>query len=247
MRNNFQMMRAMSDYTRMAPKDRVSRLLDFSRRINQTSRSCTTLQSFGVELDRDLLRVEGRTLPQEKMVFGKNATHQNDQRVDWTPGVIRNEMYWVESLTRWGIVFPTRCERELQEFLKIFREVARGIKVEVADPRMICLENDRLTTYCGKLEEFCSKDPKFVMIVLPTNSADRYSAVKSVTYIRFGIPSQVIVSRTMQPKKGNWAGVKSIATKVVLQMITKLGGAPWMINMPLSGCMIIGMLNVKIV
>lgn len=54
------------------------------------------------------------------------------------------------------------------------------------------------------------------------------------------MPSQCIVQKTMQPKKGNMAGVRSIATKVVLQINCKLGGRPWMIQMPMKGCMVCG-------
>lgn len=36
------------------------------------------------------------------------------------------------------------------------------------------------------------------------------------------------------------AGVRSIATKVVLQINCKLGGRPWMIGMPMKGCMVCG-------
>jgi aubergine-like protein len=42
----------------------------------------------------------------------------------------------------------------------------------------------------------------------------------------------------MQPKKGNMAGVRSIATKVMLQINCKLGGAPWMVSMPMKGIMV---------
>lgn len=44
----------------------------------------------------------------------------------------------------------------------------------------------------------------------------------------------------MMPKKGNMAGVRSIATKVILQINCKIGGAPWMVNMPMKGIMVCG-------
>lgn len=42
------------------------------------------------------------------------------------------------------------------------------------------------------------------------------------------------------PLLGNMSGVKSIATKVMIQINAKLGGAPWMIKFPMSGVMTIG-------
>ncbi len=54
--------------------------------------------------------------------------------------------------------------------------------------------------------------------------------VKKITCVQNTIPTQCIVQKTMQPKKGSMAGVKSIATKVVVQMNCKIGGMPWMVS-----------------
>lgn len=52
------------------------------------------------------------------------------------------------------------------------------------------------------------------------------------------VPSQVINVRTITPK--NPRGLQSVATKVVIQMNAKLGGAPWGVELPLTGLMTIG-------
>lgn len=46
----------------MDPTKRVERLEEFSRRMNQTEECSQKLESFGVNLDRQLLRVSGRVL-----------------------------------------------------------------------------------------------------------------------------------------------------------------------------------------
>lgn len=80
-----------------------------------------------------------------------------------------------------------------------------------------------------------------VMIVVPNIAADRYAAIKRLTCVNNAIPTQVIVAKTMQPKgKAGMAGVKSIASKVMIQLNCKLGGAPWMIKFPLKGVMAVG-------
>ena len=60
-----------------------------------------------------------------------------------------------------------------------------------------------------------------------SNRADRYSAVKKKCYVDRGIPSQVILARNLTSK-----GVMSIATKVAIQINSKIGGAPWTVNIP---------------
>lgn len=234
MRNNFQMMRTMGEHTRLNPVNRAKRLLEYSRRMNQTSASYDVLQSFGLEMERDLVRLHGRVIDQEAVMFGNQRTHKNDHTADWTNAIRSNTMYVSVNLARWGIIFPMRMERDVEEFMRIFKEVAQGQRYDMAEPRIIKLPDDRTGTYARSLEEFCAKDPKFVMTFLPNNNADRYKAVKTITYVKYAIPSQVVCSRTIQPKKGNMAGVKSIATKILLQINSKLGGAPWMIQMPMK-------------
>lgn len=73
------------------------------------------------------------------------------------------------------------------------------------------------------------------LIVLPTNRADRYSAVKKCCLVELGIPAQVIVKRTINNKN-----IGSIASKVAIQMSAKLGALPWMIKLPVKGLMTVG-------
>lgn len=152
-----------------------------------------------------------------------------------------NEMYEVEALKRWAFIFPTRAKNDCVTFVRLLEEVADGMKYEMAQPRMIELPNDRLETYTSAVLDFVSKDPKMIMVCLPNQSADRYAAIKRLTCVNNAVPTQVIMHKTMQSKKGgNMAGVKSIATKVLIQLNCKLGGAPWMIKFPLKGVMAIG-------
>lgn len=51
------------------------------------------------------------------------------------------------------------------------------------------------------------------------------------------VATQVLVQRTLNPKKG---GLLSIATKVAIQLNSKLGGLPWTVEIPLKGLMVIG-------
>lgn len=86
-----------------------------------------------------------------------------------------------------------------------------------------------------------SCDIQFIMLVTPNNRADRYAAIKKKCCVERAIPSQVICSKTVTPKRGGGPrSLLSIATKVAVQIHCKLGYAPWNIVMPLSGVMVIG-------
>jgi aubergine-like protein len=52
-----------------------------------------------------------------------------------------------------------------------------------------------------------------------------------------GVPTQVV---TMRVVRFDERKLMTVATKIVAQMNTKLGGVPWNIGLPLSGLMTIG-------
>lgn len=240
MRSNFTMMRAMADHTQMDPEKRRTRLLDFTKRLHTSEESIKKLEAFNTDIANQLVEFEGRGLSQEIMVFGEGKTFQNDSRVDWTNGMKMNPMFQTVPLKRWVFIYPKKNARESEDFLKIMDEVAVGMKYEMAAPKKVELSDDRTSTYVKAIEDIMQKDPKLIMIVVPTNTADRYAAIKRLTCVNKAVPTQVIVSKTMMPKKTQPSGLKSIATKVVVQLNCKLGGAPWMIKLPLKGIMTIG-------
>lgn len=132
-------------------------------------------------------------------------------------------MYVSVPLKRWAFLYPGRTRDDSKVFLGLLTQVAKGMGYEMADPKIVEMDDDRVGTYSRHLQDLISKDPKMIMIVVPNNAGDRYAAIKRLTCVNNAIPTQVIVAKTMMPKKGNIAGVKSIATKVMIQINCKLG------------------------
>ncbi|CRL00554.1 CLUMA_CG013814, isoform A [Clunio marinus] len=239
-RSNYTMARAMADHTQMPPQTRSERLTDLRRRLDQSLDSKAQLANFNTDIDRRIVTFNGRALKQETMLFGGGRTSDNDHTVDWTNPMKSNQMFQPLALQRWVFVYPTRNAQESHNFLKLLQEVANGMHFEMSAPKMKELPDDRVGTYLKQVKEIVAMDPKLILIVLSNNSADRYAGIKKLTCVDKAIPTQCVVSRTMVPKKSGIGGVKSIATKVLIQMNCKLGGAPWMIKFPMRGVMTIG-------
>lgn len=102
----------------------------------------------------------------------------------------------------------------------------------------IALVDDRQNTYSIKIDSCLNQDPQLIMVIVPNNNADRYSNIKKKCCVERPVATQVICQRTITPR--NPRGLMSVATKVVIQMNSKLGGAPWMIDLPVAGLMTIG-------
>jgi aubergine len=226
-RSNFINMKMLNEKTQLVPQERRSRILRFRQRILDNPEASRELSSRQIELG-ELVEFPGRTLPHEQIVFGQNAKFNTDEKVDWTNGFRNNKLYATESVKRWMVVVPRNCEGDARQFIQICKKVSAGMGIDIAEPAWEIIENDRVTTYADKIENCCGRDPRIIFVVVPNNNADRYSAIKKITCVNQAIPTQVILKKNTFSKKGP-SGLMSIATKVMIQMVCKLGGAPWMI------------------
>ena len=71
----------------------------------------------------------------------------------------------------------------------------------------------------AKVQEVAKQGPQMIMVIIPNNKGDTYATVKKVTCIEIPTPSQCITATLLRKGKG----LVSIATKVAIQMASKLG------------------------
>merc|ERR1712236_50897 len=103
-------------------------------------------------------------------------------------------------------------------------------------PKIFSLTDNRPATYIQQLDQVIDMKPAIVMIVIPNNKGDHYAAVKKKCCLEKPIPSQCVTSTVLSKPKG----LMSVATKVAIQMNSKLGGEPWAVKIPLKDTMVIG-------
>lgn len=63
-------MSTIETYTRLAPKERIERLNAFNQRLQRTDESVKNLKEWNLMLDMDMVQVNGRQLPNERLLFG---------------------------------------------------------------------------------------------------------------------------------------------------------------------------------
>ena len=67
MRNNNTLMRELSGFLNMAPRERVQKLRQFSQKLNNSAEVQSLLGFWGLKFSKELLKVQGRVLPNEIM------------------------------------------------------------------------------------------------------------------------------------------------------------------------------------
>lgn len=136
MRNNFHLMKAMSEHTRVDPRNRQERLKDFNRRLHSSEESQRAFNEFGLDLDKTLVSVRGRQIPREVILFDRAEVPLKDN-ADWT-GDLRNvKLYSKQAeLKNWTVITTRKIRRETDEFVKMLMQAGRGLGLNVANPQV---------------------------------------------------------------------------------------------------------------
>jgi aubergine len=235
-RSNLTLMRALADHTRVAPGPRIEKLLKFLERLRSQPEIVKELKQWDMEVANMLIEFSGRILPQETIASGGNAKYSSGNDADWTRELRSKPMLYSPDLPIWVVMYPITCKNTVQSFVGMLVKAASGMSWRIPQPKLYPLNNDRPATYLEGLESVINNiKPFFIMCVVSNNKADRYAAIKKKCCVDRAVPTQVILARNLDSKRS-----MSIATKIIIQMNCKLGGAPWSVHIPLNGCMVIG-------
>lgn len=136
MREDRRFMMDISAHTRVDPLGRQKRLMHFSQRMATSEQSQKHFQDFGMQLDKDLVKLKGRVLPPEKVHFrdGKIITLR---KPDWTSEAQSNRMFSARiPLKNWYVLTMSRNRGDTEKFLKRLEFVSKGLGLEFHWPTM---------------------------------------------------------------------------------------------------------------
>ncbi|XP_061940486.1 piwi-like protein Siwi isoform X2 [Apis cerana] len=236
MRDNFHLMRTLAEYTRVSPAARIDKLMVFNRRLRDKPSIVRELNEWNLHLDEKLVDVPARFLQPEKIVLGSGRTVSAGQYADWTRELHNKPLYNIARLTNWVVICMGRMRRDVERFIQTLKESASGMGFRIDNPRLWDIADDRSNTYSDTLERVMStSNPELIFCVVSNNRADRYSAIKKKCTHDRPVASQVFLAKNLSNK-----GIRSIATKVAIQLNCKLGGAPWSVELPPINLMVVG-------
>ncbi|XP_014250883.1 piwi-like protein Siwi [Cimex lectularius] len=236
MRSNFQLMRALAEHTRVQPQSRIDKLNSFSNRLRINKNVQDDLTCWNMKLAPELVKFQGRIIPQETITYGSGSQLAAGKEADWTKSMRNHPMLVMGNLKNWAICYVARAKADVHSFLASLTKSAISLRFTIPQPLMRELHDDRCGTYIDALDQLISqKNPQLIMCIVPNNRADRYSAIKKKCCVDRAVPTQVVVAKNLTSK-----GVMSIATKIAVQINCKIGGTPWSVNIPLLGLMVVG-------
>ncbi|EEB19250.1 protein piwi, putative [Pediculus humanus corporis] len=235
MLENRNLMKDLSDITRIPPHTRMERLKNFNRRLQNEKQVAEDLGRWQMKLSLQLMTVIGRELPPEEIITGGGKCTAGLE-VDWTRSIRSVPMLKNGKFDTFVVICPYRLRRDTESFLSILKKTSSGMNFHIPLPNIFETRSDSPAEMVEKVDYVLAMcRPDLILFSFMSNRADRYSAVKKKCYVDRGIPSQVILARNLTSK-----GVMSIATKVAIQINSKIGGAPWTVNIPFDNFMVVG-------
>jgi len=230
MRDDFRVTQDVAVITRVEPDKRVQALMNFRKRLQDNPEIQRELSGWGLELARDLVRCEGRSIGETiKIVSGKDAFAIRNG--DWTRDMDRRPMAVTAKVMNWVVFVPAGdLSQRTRQFVLEMTNCGRAQNLYLPEPRFIEMGRDRANNYQEELLKQCDQmQYDIAMVVSRSRRTDIYNLVKQVACCQLGIPTQVVTAKVIckQPHQ-----IKAIATKVMVQMAAKMGAEPWRISLP---------------
>ncbi|GBP46102.1 Piwi-like protein Siwi [Eumeta japonica] len=256
MRNNFQLMKALATHTKLGPDARIQKLMEFNRRLTGTpeviKNNLYTWAALTAERDPRshrcvvglLGRIEGKVnrwrgsgASNTKVGRWKGRGHRNFHSLDENQQQkLSKELLSLGQVPSWAVITPERQRRDAEGFVDLIIRTGSGVGFNLPRPEIVPIRHDSANEYAQASEGVISRrNPAFLLFVLARQTTDRYETIKKKCYIDRAIPSQVVCGRSLTNKNA-----MSIATKVAIQINCKMGGAPWTVEIPVTGLMVVG-------
>jgi len=235
MRSDFRIMKEVGNYTHATPQARINGMRQFLQRIQENDEARRVLSDWGLRLANNAICLQGRLLDKPTLIFG-NRQFERLTRSDWSRAASTKPALTPVNLEKWAIIFTSKDRPVVERFCKTMQKLAPGMGIQIRNPAIKPVENDRTDTFLKAISEVVTPETQLVMTVVPQQKSDRYAAIKKLCYMEKPVANQVVLAKTIANEKK----FSAVATKVILQMNCKLGGELWACESPVKNLMVVG-------
>ncbi|KAH7318887.1 argonaute-like protein [Rhizoctonia solani] len=216
-------------FTRKVPQDRLNSIVASDDVLNHDTSDY--MQSFGMTIDSTPKKCLARTLKAPLLDFGENMTHRPENGAWNFKG---RKFYKAAQVPGWAmVVYDTRgCKEGVvrQAISHLVSQAARmGIHMDENPPILFPPARaqdvaQHLQSAGQQVYQRYHAPPALLVVVLPSNGADLYQAVKYFGIVARGVATQCLTGNTLRSQgEQYWVNV-------CLKINTKLGGVNSKLN-----------------
>ncbi|KFV56605.1 Piwi-like 2 [Gavia stellata] len=122
------------------------RLTSLLRRIKDSPEASGELMRWGLSLDPDIHRTQGRVLPTERINL-RHSSFVPAEDLSWNKEVTREASISAIAMNYWLLVYPKRLQDLAKDLVAAMESVCGPIGMHVSRPALVELKDDRIETY----------------------------------------------------------------------------------------------------
>lgn len=128
-------------------------------------KASSVLSEWGITLEPNCLRIEGRELPPEQIILSKSKFFPN-AKFDWTSN-LKKDVLAAVNIQSWILVCTDRDHPKTKEYSQTLIDVSSEMGICLASPKIMSLPNDRTNTYLECLRDEINPQVNSNFISLP--------------------------------------------------------------------------------
>ena len=211
---------------------KYKRIQTFFEHINNHDSCKEMMKEWKMTLNNKPLELECAQLAAGNILIGAKKKIDLGRQPDFDRAI--TSLFDTPKLDKWCVFYPKRFKREADSLMKEIQNTVKDFKYPCQPPRKIEIENDFPDTWRNAIKETLAQNPDtgvaLFIIQGKKGASPVYHEMKKILINEVPIPSQMVLAETLSRAKG----LRSIATKIFIQCVAKIGGAPWGFdNLPL--------------
>lgn len=225
MRNNFKVMKAVAQYTRLDPNNRMEKITSVTNDI-----SAYLDKEFGIKMDTSN-QIEGIQLSMPTLTLGKKSFVPEKGNYQLRDPVFKPTTF---SKKKWLLVLPQEYQNHENGdygtyFVQKLQAAAGAYAIRVEEPAYCIVKGKSPKLVQDAIRNNVTPDTMIVVCIYPKIAKKGwYRALKDVCCKELGVPSQGVLAETLDNEKG----IMSVASKILIQMNVKVGMEPWITSTP---------------
>ncbi|XP_072467417.1 piwi-like protein 4 [Notamacropus eugenii] len=231
--SDFRLMKDLTSETRLTPIRRQQRLSRLADNIQRNPEARFELETWGLQFGCQV-SLTGRVVPSEKILM-QDSICQPMSAADWSRDMRNFKLLGVQPLNNWLIVCSHRNEDVAESLLNCLRRVGGPMGFHIEKPKIIKVQ-ENTAAFVRTIQQHVHPETQLVMSILPSDQKDCYDSIKRFLILDHPVPSQCVLARTLS-RQGM---MMNLATKIAMQMVCKLGGELWAVEIPLKSLMVVG-------
>ncbi len=228
-KNDFKKMKEISNYTIGQVNSKFNECIDLVTRINNSEKCQAITNIFNISIDPNPMTIIGRELNPGNMIMSesiqikgnKDLDRQSQKPLKYNPNKVNY------------ILVVYRKEFQYRNIQKTFNQTAQTYSFNINCKELVIENSRNWEGWYNKISQILNHlKPHLIFVILPNSGRKGmfYDQLKTYLLSKEGIPSQIILEKTATKQNG----LRSVFNKIIIQMCSKVGGIPWIIdNMPM--------------